>query len=136
MTFQKMMQIDKETKSMKKPLKSQLTLPYINSTLHFLHMNNTKFSNLPLPIPGSSSSRLTSQKHPLLFPTSGMLLTLGKKNTVTLMEFGSGERVGEARQWRSKEQEELEERLMVTAIDCIHRRYTQTKWRSILILKF
>jgi hypothetical protein len=61
---------------------------------------------------------------------------LDKKNTDITKEFGNGEKDGEAEPWHSKDQEELEEPLMVIAIDFTLLLCMQTLWKSILYPKF
>ena len=55
-----------------------------------------------------------------------MLLILVKKSTVIIKAYGNGERDGEAEQWLSRDQEELDVPLMGIVIDYIHQHCMQT----------
>lgn len=60
---------------------------------------------------------------------------LDRRSTDITKEFGSGERVGEAEPWLSKDLVVLDVLLMVIVTDCIQLLFMQILWSNTLFLK-
>ncbi len=113
-----------------------LDIKYIAYIPHYLYHNSKKYLKLPQKIVVNLLFLLTLLKLRLRFQIFGMLLILANKSTDIIRVYGNGGRVGEVRQWPSREQAELEEQLMDIVIVCIPLHYTQILWKNTLYHRY
>lgn len=125
-----------ENKSMNKLQSHRPNFWFISFTHLFLPHNSKGYSTQLLLAQESSLYQPISHKHQLQYLISDTLLILDRKNISILMEYGSGKRDGEVKQWQSKGLEEQVEQLMDIAIGYFLLLYMPIKCKNTLTHKY